>query len=336
MEFVRKVLVFLALLSVLLVYFMYIHCDSFPILNVHFRYTSASKLPRHLSTNCSERFCMQFLTHDDKDAFDGCIMLTGMEKEKGSCYFMNQTLRFPVALASFQGSGSTWVRGLLEQATGFCTGSVYCDPWLRAGGFTGENIRSGAVLVTKTHYPAYIERGIELIHSAWEGSKDPNADHIAEDINEDSASNGTTTVTALYLTEEITNHSRQDATKDSKDDAKTLSPKGITDPKLTDSEATPQMLDVKDEPEILLQQITNLPSDAEGVTEDVKTPSITEGIKNDPKTLNATEGTEEDPGRLYVISSNSIPHWGYAQYVTLEWTRIFSGIGEHAGVWGSC
>ena len=40
----------------------------------------------------------------------------------GKCRFMNGSRRAPVALISFQGSGNTWVRGLLEQATGICTG----------------------------------------------------------------------------------------------------------------------------------------------------------------------------------------------------------------------
>ena len=32
------------------------------------------------------------------------------------------TGRGPVGLVSFPGSGNTWVRGLLQQATGICTG----------------------------------------------------------------------------------------------------------------------------------------------------------------------------------------------------------------------
>ena len=39
---------------------------------------------------------------------------------------MNGTNRAAVALVSFPGSGSTWVRGLLEQATGVCTGRSVC------------------------------------------------------------------------------------------------------------------------------------------------------------------------------------------------------------------
>ena len=39
---------------------------------------------------------------------------------------MNGTGRAAVALVSFPGSGNTWVRGLLEQASGICTGKL-CD-----------------------------------------------------------------------------------------------------------------------------------------------------------------------------------------------------------------
>ena len=106
---------------------------------------------------CTKRFCAEFLTPGDKYAFNACVKHAEVQEETRSCKFMNQTLRLPVALASFPGSGNTWVRGLLEQTTGICTGSVYCDTSLRrSGGFIGESIRSGAVLVTKTHYPAVV------------------------------------------------------------------------------------------------------------------------------------------------------------------------------------
>ena len=32
-----------------------------------------------------------------------------------------------------------------------CIGAVYCDVELWGGGMIGENVRSGAVIVTKTH-----------------------------------------------------------------------------------------------------------------------------------------------------------------------------------------
>lgn len=56
-----------------------------------------------------------------------------------------------VALASFPGSGSTWSRTLLEQATGVYTGAIYCDKGLKGQGFVGEFITSRNVIVIKTH-----------------------------------------------------------------------------------------------------------------------------------------------------------------------------------------
>ena len=55
-----------------------------------------------------------------------------------------------VALASFPGSGNTWLRYLLQQSTGILTGSVFADPSLQESGF-GEGITNQSVLVIKTH-----------------------------------------------------------------------------------------------------------------------------------------------------------------------------------------
>lgn len=56
-----------------------------------------------------------------------------------------------VALISFHGSGNTWVRHLLEQATGVFTGSIYCDGGLKIV-FPGESVCSGNVIAVKTHH----------------------------------------------------------------------------------------------------------------------------------------------------------------------------------------
>ena len=44
-------------------------------------------------------------------------------------------------------------RGLLEKATGICTGFIYCDTVMRVHGYVGERIKSGKVLVVKTRSP---------------------------------------------------------------------------------------------------------------------------------------------------------------------------------------
>jgi hypothetical protein len=56
-----------------------------------------------------------------------------------------------VALASFPGSGNTWLRYLLQQATGILTGSVYKDYGLLKSGFPAESIFNSSVLIVKTH-----------------------------------------------------------------------------------------------------------------------------------------------------------------------------------------
>lgn len=74
-----------------------------------------------------------------------------------NCRFRNGTGKMAVALASFPGSGNTWVRSLLERSTGVCTGSTVCDVSLRASGFIGEFADSSSLLVVKTHqlYPRW-------------------------------------------------------------------------------------------------------------------------------------------------------------------------------------
>lgn len=69
----------------------------------------------------------------------------------GELRFVDPPLAEPVALASFPGSGNTWLRYLLQQATGLVTGSVYMDYGLLKNGFPGESVTNGSVLVVKTH-----------------------------------------------------------------------------------------------------------------------------------------------------------------------------------------
>lgn len=74
----------------------------------------------------------------------------------------NRTVHHRVALVSLPGSGNTWVRGLLEQATGVCTAAMWCDPNLRATHFCGEGLHSSRTLVVKNHDPAIRWRGEAL------------------------------------------------------------------------------------------------------------------------------------------------------------------------------
>ena len=58
-----------------------------------------------------------------------------------------------VALASYPGSGNSWVRQLLESATGIYTGAIYCDQAYVGAGMIGEFIDTRNVLAIKTHSP---------------------------------------------------------------------------------------------------------------------------------------------------------------------------------------
>jgi hypothetical protein len=53
----------------------------------------------------------------------------------------------PVLLASYPGSGNTWMRELIQRGTGLVTGSAYRDASLQGQGFPGEKVRDGSVIV---------------------------------------------------------------------------------------------------------------------------------------------------------------------------------------------
>ena len=68
-----------------------------------------------------------------------------------------------VALSSFQGSGNSWVRQLLESATGIYTGSVYDDLSYVKAGMIGEYINTNNVLVVKIHGSPFKVK--EVVHN---------------------------------------------------------------------------------------------------------------------------------------------------------------------------
>ena len=76
---------------------------------------------------CTSEFCVELLSAFDRAQYDNCTdavahSTSSAVAKHGTCRFMNGTNRTPVALVSLEGSGNTWVRGLLEKATGICTG----------------------------------------------------------------------------------------------------------------------------------------------------------------------------------------------------------------------
>lgn len=80
------------------------------------------------TTYCKLPHCMDYFSYLDKLCHDYCQkkQRTHLPSHSrgmyGDCRFMNGNRRAAVALASLPGSGNTWIRGLLEKATGICTG----------------------------------------------------------------------------------------------------------------------------------------------------------------------------------------------------------------------
>lgn len=82
------------------------------------------------------------------------------------------------ALASYPGSGNTWLRYLLQQATGIVTGSVYNSAPLKQSAFPAEGIFNGSVLAIKTHvgrkpppnplWPVKFDRVIVLVRDPFQ------------------------------------------------------------------------------------------------------------------------------------------------------------------------
>lgn len=115
---------------------------------------------RTISSSCKERHCSEFLTKKEKLAQKVCArevyrhmdpLDIKLNLRANECRFIDGKNRLPVALVSAEGSGNTWIRGLLEKATGICTGFLHCDYVMRQKGFVGESIKSGSVIVVKTH-----------------------------------------------------------------------------------------------------------------------------------------------------------------------------------------
>ncbi|XP_059144285.1 WSCD family member CG9164-like [Physella acuta] len=75
------------------------------------------------------------------------------KKDQNSCGPMSFSVRnFPAtALVSFPGSGNTWLRFLIQEATGIFTGSEYNSKKLRMLGFLGEGVANSSTILVKTH-----------------------------------------------------------------------------------------------------------------------------------------------------------------------------------------
>lgn len=92
--------------------------------------------------HCRLPHCMDYFSTLDKACLDYCVKKQQKNKGKGKkptaqdfgmhgeCQFMQGEARAAVALASLPGSGNTWIRGLLEKATGICTGEQFWQNYL--------------------------------------------------------------------------------------------------------------------------------------------------------------------------------------------------------------
>ena len=133
---------------------------------------SATQLRTDRKNLCMDSFCLSQLEPGDEKIHFLCLqrsldysvrtdllqnrksrddILAGMQCNCRLLKENEKLSRKRVVLSSLPGSGNTWVRQLLESATGICTGSMWCDPSLRANHFCGEGQHGRSLLVIKDH-----------------------------------------------------------------------------------------------------------------------------------------------------------------------------------------
>ena len=106
-----------------------------------------------INVNCTDDTCKKLKEMRERYYYETCSREARKDYEVKPCQcsLLDGKKRGRYALLSLPGSGNTWVRGLLEKATGVCTGSMWCDASLRAKHFCMEGVRSTSVLVVKNH-----------------------------------------------------------------------------------------------------------------------------------------------------------------------------------------
>ena len=107
---------------------------------------------KNLSSDSAKRqfiYCAVFSLVRRKDApADHIVLPKSLQKCKKMSFQNSGT---PVALVSYPGSGNSWARVLLEEATGIYTGSVYCDKHYLFSGMIGEGVSTENVIAIKSH-----------------------------------------------------------------------------------------------------------------------------------------------------------------------------------------
>lgn len=89
--------------------------------------------PHHTATGCTMLPCLQYLSLPERNIYKKCQKKATPHKASHGpptcqCKFRDGAGKKRVALVSLPGSGNTWVRGLLEKATGVCTGNTDTNP----------------------------------------------------------------------------------------------------------------------------------------------------------------------------------------------------------------
>ena len=96
-------------------------------------------------------YCAIFSLVKRRDAPSDHVILPRSLQKCKRMSFQNSGTPGPVALVSYPGSGNSWARVLLEEATGIYTGSVYCDKHYLFSGMIGEGISTDNVIAIKSH-----------------------------------------------------------------------------------------------------------------------------------------------------------------------------------------
>ncbi|OWF40539.1 WSC domain-containing protein 1-like [Mizuhopecten yessoensis] len=106
----------------------------------HSRYTHDSYL------SISTRIALPYMDrHSEKQMSSSSSDLLRKQAKDENCQpktlsFLTYKPRYRTALLSFPGSGNTWVRHLIQELTGYYTGSIYRDTSLAQNGFPGETV----------------------------------------------------------------------------------------------------------------------------------------------------------------------------------------------------
>ena len=100
-----------------------------PTTHTHHHHHNITRTP----SQCSHPPCLQYLSAQERYIFNKCQKRTITKVSHGvpacKCKFRNGVGKKRAAIVSLPGSGNTWIRGLLEKASGLCTGKTATPRW---------------------------------------------------------------------------------------------------------------------------------------------------------------------------------------------------------------